>query len=450
MTERPEAEPIFTPAGSSFQRILLRCTRDCEVDDEVHAYVQGIKVGQVRLQGSFAVGDKVGVPVHRLPLVDLPAAVRLAGSPEITGDAEALVLRSPDTAVALVGAGELKVDGLELSQGMLRGFAVNRVNGLYTPVLFARLNGLLVRPVSVERPRLLDDGGCSFAFAVQLYPADMGESGFSAEIFAAGSEAPIATFQYARSDGDDLLKRILTLESQLAQVRQMASLQIASLTTEFRTRLEAQQERIDAFIDYASCLMFDQLAVEPVSEATGLQLEADEGMRQRLAEFRRLIAAAPGETAKGARNPASLPREVQLELRSEAFNFGWHDVEVDQAGEFRWMGQSGIILNPAPARRSARVALSLRHVFKVGTPLLRVFLDGQEVDARISPATAPDAYTVEILRATDEPSLPPFQTLRLDSFVAGSPVEEGMGSMDHRILSVAVSAVHFEYLDGAN
>lgn len=443
MTETLQIEPRFLPEGSTFQQILLRCIQDCKVDDEVAAYVMGIKVGQTRLQGNFKVGDRVSIPVRHLPMVELPAAIRLGSRDDSIGDVEALVLKTPDAAAALVGLGEIKVERLDFNQGMLRGYAVNRVNGLFSPMLFARLNGLLVRPVSVERPRLLDDGGCSFGFAVQLYPADMGENGFSVALHVVGDDVPIANFQYMRNDGDEQAKRILALESRLAQAQQMTSLQIAALTSDFRRRLDAQQERIDAFIDYASCLLFDQLAMEPVGEATSLPLEPDDEMRARMAAFRQLVYDAPKVKAEMAvASPENAPL-VELLPRSEAYSFGWYDVEGDEAGEFRWMGQSGMVQNPAPARQPERLTLRLRHVFKAPAPVLRLFLDTQEVEATVTPAEAPDVYLVEVRPAPDAPPLPRFQTLRIDSFVAGSPSEEGEGNTDYRILSIAISCINF-------
>ncbi|PWC26333.1 hypothetical protein [Teichococcus aestuarii] len=445
MIETLQTQPSFLPEGSTFQQILLRCSQDCKVDDEVAAYVMGIRVGQTRLQGDFKVGDRVSVPVRYLPMVELPATIRLSSRDSSVGDVEALVLKTPDAAAALVGPGEIMVERLGFNQGMLRGYAVNRVNGLSSPMLFARLNGLLMRPVAVERPRLLDDGGCSFGFAVQLYPTDMGENGFSIALHVVGEDVPIANFQYMRNDGDEQTKRILALESRLAQAQQMTSLQIAALTSDFRKRLDAQQERIDAFIDYASCLLFDQLAVEPVGEATSLPLEPDESMRARMAAFRQLVYDAPkAKVEMTAASPVHAPM-VELPPHSEAYSFGWYDVEGDEAGEFRWMGQIGMVQNPAPARQPEQLTIRLRHVFKVAVPMLRLFLDTQEVEATITPANAPDVYLVEVQQAFDAPPLPHFQTLRIDSFVAGSP-SEAEDSTDTRILSVAISSIFINYL----
>jgi hypothetical protein len=439
--------PNFSPGGSALQQIFLQCNGDCEVDDVISAYVQGIKVGQVNVQGSFKAGDKVSLPIKRLPLVDLPAAIRLSSLATTTGDIEAMVLKSPDAAMALVGPGEITVERLELSQGMLRGFAFNRVNGLHVPMVFARMNNLLVRPVTVERPRLLDDGGCSFSFWIQLYPADLGENGFAVDLHVVGDEVPIASFHYVRQDADELPARVVALESRLTQLQQAASLQIASITADFRKRLEAQQERIDAFIDYASCLMFDQLATEAVEVAGAKALNTDHVMSDRMAAFRALINSPTSSPSPAAATPAPA-RVMGLGPDSDAFNLGWHDLEADSQGEFRWMNQNGMVLNPAPERPVERLSIGVRHVFKVRKPMVRVFLDAEEVAVRVVAARGICTFDLIVERRPDEPALPPFQMLRIESFVAGSP-SEGGDSSDSRILSIAVANVTLEYADGA-
>ncbi|MFC3125945.1 hypothetical protein ACFOD4_12825 [Pseudoroseomonas globiformis] len=446
MTERPQTSLLFQPEGSVFQQITLRCGADCTVDDTITAYVLGIEIGRRHIVGQFRAGETIGLPVRYLPLVDLPATIRLSSEKGCIADGTEIPVRSADDAVRLVGPGTVVVERLQFSQGLLRGFAVNRVNGLNTPVLFARINRLATRQVTMDRPRLLDDGGCSFGFVVQLYPTDLGENGFNVDLHIVGDEAPLASFQYARADGDDATRKLLELEGRLAQMQQMTTLQIAALNSDFRRRMDAQQERIDAFIDYASCLLFDQVASDAIAGAGGAALEPDPAMRQKIDSFREMIAAATrkGKPAQGA---PRLARTLQVTPRAENFSFGWYDVETDPRGSFRWMGQSGMVLNPAPTRALRGLCIALRHLFKTERPMLRVFLDTAEVEARIEAAGPPHVFNVLIEQPKDGAPLGAFQTVRIESFIAGRPADEDNGT-DQRLLSIAVGEVVFTYADG--
>lgn len=449
MTDSSETESPFVLEGSQFQQLTLRCIRDCQVDDVVSAYILGIQIGQLPLQGSFHAGETVVIPVTYLPRVDLPATIRLGSARGSVSEEGGLVLKTPDAAEQLVGTGEVKVEQFDFNQGMLRGFAVNRINGLHNPVMFVRINGVFTRQVAVDRPRLLDEGGCSFSFAVQLYLTDFGSSGFHADLYVVGQEAPVASFQYVRADSSALTRQMLELEGKLAQLQQMTSLQVATLGADFRRQVAAQQQRVDAFIDYASCLLFDQVASDAILSAGDPALEPDPEMRAKIANFRALIASATEEAdaavAGGSGN--STPRNLRLPPRSSQFSFGWYDAETDAQGDFRWMGQSGMVLNPAPNRALQGLTIELRHLFKTAKPMLRLFLDTREVEAIVLPGSRPNVARIEVTLPPDEPR-ESFQTLRIESFIAGRPADDDKGGNDQRLLSVAVSEVVFHYTSG--
>jgi len=451
MTDSSETEPLFRLEGSLFQQLTLRCIRDCQVDDVVSAYILGIQIGQLSLRGSFQAGEVVALPVNSLPLVDLPATIRLASINGSVREADGLVLKSADAAEQLVGPGEVKVEQFDFNQGMLRGFAVNRINGLHNPLMFVRINGVFTRQVAVDRPRLRDEGGCSFSFAVQLYLTDFGSSGFHADLYVVGQEAPVASFQYARADSNALTRQVLEMEGRLAQVQQMTSLQIATLGADFRRQVAAQQQRVDAFIDYASCLLFDQVASDAILAADDPALELDPEMSRKIANFRALIASATEEAGlveSAGKGGNSIPRGLRLKSRSSHFSFGWYDSEADAKGDFRWMGQSGMVLNPAPNRTLQTITIELRHLFKAEKPMLRLFLDTQEVEAVALPGKSPNVARIVVTLPPDEMPREGFQTLRIESFIAGRPADEENGGNDPRLLSIAVSEIVFSYTSG--
>jgi len=234
-------------------------------------------------------------------------------------------------------------------------------------------------------------------------------------------------------------------------VQQMTSLQIATLGADFRRQVAAQQQRVDAFIDYASCLLFDQVASDAILGAEDPALEPDPEMSQKIANFRALIASATQE-ADGSEAAGSggnnTPRGLRLTARSSRFSFGWYDAETDAQGDFRWMGQSGMVLNPAPNRMLQEVIIELRHLFKTEKPMLRLFLDTQEVEVVALPGKSPNVARVTVALSPDEMLRGGFQTLRIESFIAGRPADEENGGNDQRLLSVAVSEIMFNYDSG--
>ena len=250
--------------GSAHQAVRMVCTNSVAISEDICAYVSGIRIGINRIEGDFEPGDIIEYPIAYLPWVDLPADVRFVS--EHTGQeiAEAFRIATHDDAIALVGMGESVIQNVVIDQGMIRGVVVNRVNGLLRPQMFARINGVIPRVITVEQPRLLDDGGASFQFSAQLNPADLGENGLTAEIFLLGQDAPLTSVSYRRADIDDVTKRIVEFEARLAQVSQSTTLRFNAMNHELKQSLEVMQQRIDAFIEYAASFMFDRIATSEV------------------------------------------------------------------------------------------------------------------------------------------------------------------------------------------
>jgi hypothetical protein len=341
--------------GSAHQAVRMVCTNSVAISEDVCAYVSGIRIGVNRIEGDFEPGDIIEYPISYLPWVELPADVRFVSEHSGQEVSEPFRITTHDEAIALVGMGESVVQNVIIDQGMIRGVVVNRVNGLMRPQMFARINGVVPRMITVEQPRLLDDGGASFQFSAQLNPADLGENGLTAEIFLLGQDAPLTSVSYRRADIDDLTKRIVEFEARLAQVSQSIGLRFNTMNHELKQSLDMMQQRIDAFIEYAASFMFDRVATSQVAmlpDASPLPPD----LRKKVDSFLAVVRDADGTQAQ--RGKRAEPN-VTVPLESPFFSFGWHGVEKDKDISFRSMTDIAVVLNPYPDRPVANVELTL-------------------------------------------------------------------------------------------
>ena len=239
-------------------------------------------------------GSTVEVPVSRLPRVALPAELRLSTGVAGPDLAAPWVLESPDAAFGLLGPPAPVVESLRLDHGVLRGVATERANGLLEPVLYARVNDAAARAVSVEeRPAPLAEGGCVFRFALLLQPADLVEAGLAVSIHMVGLEAPIARFALAPATvGADAAARVAELEGRLRRLEDAMAAGLEAMEHALRRRMDAQQERVDAFIEASASLLLDRVAAEDAPAA----LRALAGTA---APRRERVGAAPARQSGG-------------------------------------------------------------------------------------------------------------------------------------------------------
>ena len=104
-------------------------------------------------------------------------------------------------------------------------------------------------------------------------------------------------------------------------MQQSATLQFASISTDFQRRLTRQQERLDLFVEYASSLLFDNLAPRTLSSGSlDPNAPSDPAARSR---FQRLLRLSD-ERAPG--NDIALAQHmtwVEVALTSDGVVFGW-------------------------------------------------------------------------------------------------------------------------------
>jgi len=440
-------KPRFELAGTAYRAVRLSCPEPMRMADEVAAFLCGIELGRSRIEGHFDAGDVIEFPIDYLPWVELPAQIHLVDLVSRKDICEPIALATHDQAVALVGLGETTVENLAIDQGLLRGVAINRTNGLIRPQMFARINGVLPRPISIDPPRLLDDGGAHFRFAAQLHPTDLIENGLTVDIFLIGFDTPLASIAFQRADVDDMARRVVELEAQLEQTRTTAAFKISSLNAEIAARLDAMQERIDTFIEYAGSFIFDRIAAVEVPTQAGVE-PLTPGQRQKVDAFLEIVRGAGGPNGKEL-VPAQLPaasESLALALRSMSFSYGWYDVEDADGRSFRWMAGDAIVANPQPSLPVRSVTIDVHAVFGAEQPMIRAAFDSKP--ARVAIGKAPGNRPGWQLKLT-----PPRQqksaeclAINLASLVSASPAQARTGH-DNRILSIAVTGVTFHYAE---
>lgn len=437
------ATPIRS-VGIAFQTIRMTCVGDAELDDVVVAYINGIKVGENYISGVFHAGEVIEYPIQYLPYVDLPGEIRFARQQDGSEVVSPLTLRTREDAIALVGLGDVKVESLAIEYGVVRGVAVNRVNGLLRPEMFARINGVVPRGVIVDNHRLLDDGGASFQFSVRLEAQDLAENGLSVDIHVVGKDGPLSSLTYRRADPDDALRRIIQLESRLDQNQQATGYQIQALDNEITARIGLLEDRIDAFIEYSASLLFDRIAATPVQDvpqASALSAEKKKKMQM----FLDLVKSGAKVLQEQSHDRSSTTDQRIVPLRSSAFSHGWYDVELDDGEEYRWMSSEAIVFNPAPEKKLLEVQIGVFGVYGAEVPMLKCFFDGAPAHVLRERPVTDGPLTIRAQVPKDKVPIS-FDMLRIESLVSASPATLE-GSTDQRLLSIAVSQIAFVYAE---
>ena len=167
----------FLAAGFGPGGLSLRALRSTADGAPLLLHCHGIEVGRLAPDRPIEAGETIEIPIHRMPLVQMPAELRLARALDGPDLAPPFFLESASTALTLLGPPQVRVEDLRLEHGVLRGTAREARNGLLEPVLYARINGAGARMASAEAPVALPEDGCAFRFAVPLQPSDLAESG---------------------------------------------------------------------------------------------------------------------------------------------------------------------------------------------------------------------------------------------------------------------------------
>ncbi len=416
------------PVAAGRAGVRLRCLRALPGGGAILVHCRGVEVGRHPLPQPLAPGAEIEVPVARLPRTDLPAALRFSRAGEEI--AAPWPLPNAAAALALLGPGAPVVEALRLEQGILRGYATERANGLLEPVMFARINGAGARGVAVEPPAPLPEGGCAFRFALALEPGDLNETGLAVALHLVGVEAPIGRYAYARVGLEGPTPRLAELEARIARLEQGSAATLRALQAEARRLAGLQQARTDAFIEAAAALLLDRIAAEPGGAAP-----ADPA----IAALHRLVRAAAAAPPAG--EPLLFGRRAEIPPGAGNLAIGWHPPEADEGGPFRWMSEAALVVNPEPFRPVAAVTLTVRHVYGAGEPVLRGSFDATPAMVAVTRDAAGGRLAITL---TPEGGPLACDALRLEAPEAGCPERDGI-SPDPRVLSLAVGGVAFDY-----
>jgi hypothetical protein len=415
----------FLPLAAGRGGLVLRCLRRFEVD-ALLLFCGGAEVGRLPLPAPVERGRTVEVPVSRLPHVALPAELRLSAGAEGPDLAAPWVLETSVAALGLLGPPSPVVDSLRLDHGVLRGVATERANGLLEPVLYARINNAVARAVSVEPSAPLAEGGCVFRFAVALQPSDLVEAGLAVCVHMVGLEAPIARFAFAPATvGVEAAARIAELEARLRRLEDAMAAGLQAMEHAFKRRLDAQGERVDAFIEASASLLLDRVAGNGAPAA---------------------LRALAGSAVPPEAEVASLRPGDRVELSPDAghLGFGWHSPERDQDGGFRWMADRALVVSPEPHRALEGVTLEIGHLYGAAEPALRASFDTLSCDVALERESRPQRFRVRIVPPGGGAA--PCRTLLLEALASGSPARDG-ASADARLLSLAVYRLVFDYAE---
>ena len=417
----------FLPLAAGRRGLSLRCLRRFEAD-ALLLHCAGIEVGRLELAAAIEPGQPVHVPIERLPRVALPAELRLSAGIAGPDLAAPWPLETPDAALGLLGPPAPAVELLRLDHGVLRGVATERANGLLEPVLYARVNDAAARAVAVEAPAPLAEGGCVFRFAVPLQPADLVETGLAVSVHMVGLEAPLARFVLApAAAGADAAARMAELEGRLRRLEDAMASGLQAMEHALKRRVDAQGERVDAFIEATASLLLDRVA-----------RERRRTRRRPSARWSAPPRAAPAADAA----PLRLGDRVELPPDSGHLGFGWHAPERDAAGAFRWMADRALVVSPEPHRLLAGVTLEVGHLYGASEPALRASFDALPCGVAVE---RDGAHRFRV-RVSPPEGAAPCRTLMLEALASGSPARDGASS-DSRLLSVAVYGLVFDYAE---
>ena len=417
----------FVPAGPAPGGVRLDCKAPCGIEGVVTAYVNGVALGDIRVEQTFYENEHFTVPIRYFPYVELPATLHfLLEDQEI---AKPLAIQSGEEVMAMLGPGDFTVEDLRLEGGLLRGQIINATNGVFSPSAYVKLNGLVVRSAILEPPRLRNTGGTTAKLAVPIRPGDFVQDGLHIEVHLAGVDHPVASLSYRRETLAGEGERLLKLSERVRQLERSSVLQVELLKSAVEERLNIQQERLDAFIEYAMALILDNLAGPAGGRVDAAALT--NSLKQLRAPDARVDVKSP---------PVAKPASIAVPLDSASFAVGWYDLETNASGYFRWMSQNGLIRNPDVSRPVTEVRVTISQVYGAPAPMIRAFLDDAELAASVRREGA-------VFVATLKPApgaAPRGESLVLESFAVGCPATDE-GTSDTRLLSISTSHVLFHY-----
>ena len=425
--------------------IKLVCKTGGTLGPAVRAHLAGRIIGEVATnQGIARSGETIDIPIEYLPYHALPLQVQFTSASPDDAIAAAFVIGTEQEASELVGMGLLTVSDLRVEQARIFGVVSNAINGISRPVLYARFNGFVVRPLDVEEPQQHDRGGMSARFSGAIRAEDLSDLGLVIDICAVGVAAPIGSLGFSRLEPRALEERLIRMELEIGHLRRSMAIEASTLLTNIERRQMRNFHRTEEAIQYLTSIVFDRIASQPSVAPTG-PVPSVLGSGPDLATLPTATPAAmPAELMALWRSPLPevIDNRLVVDADSDLFVSGWYDVE-DQGGVYRWMGAAGIVANPYPDRPILSVEVSLRMHFGSVFPALSAQVGSRRTVAQMFEVNG--ERRVQFSLPPGEGETEKTGHLRVMSSNVGRPIELDPLSEDLRELSVAVSRVVYCY-----
>lgn len=345
---------------------------------EVTAFVRGVPIGKATIPAIERGRGEVVIPIEQFPWVGLPCEIRLEGQDGLDV-APILVLGRSEQIYRVAGPGVLQDVDVRIVEGLIKGTAVNRINGFNRPMLIGRVNGATLRPINVQPVRPLDDGGCLVSFSMNLERDDFSAEGVRYEVLFLPSMAPIWSTTLAPVDqvAPDVMVEV---EERLAASERRAATSASRFVSRFESDLQKQNDVIENLTAYLSSLILDRINV-----ASSAPEDAN------------TIATTILATARSNAGSGATASHAVVGVDSPFLGGGWSQIYEDKRRlPIRWMASTATIFNPHPERQVASILLTIAETR--GQTLssdLTVLCDGQVAAVEIAPVNeAPCTITI--------------------------------------------------------
>lgn len=202
-----------------------------------------------------------------------------------------------------------------------------------------------------------------------------------------------------------------------------ASVERLELMLYFAHRQPPRGDRLDFFLDVVSEIMLEK----------GLQVDR----RPKVQPAQQRIGTIFDKTEVLPRSPSR-----RLDVLSTRFSEGWYPPEYVGSNAFRWMGMSGIIINPETDRLLNSVTLDVQSVYGAAEPIIDCFIDGKPVNFTTEKQQNGKGWLITM--KPEEASM--VRKVQVDAVVSGCPARDE-GTTDERDLSLCVLEAVFTYRD---
>ncbi len=416
----------------------LRAATDVQSDATA---IIALANGQVIGRSTQSVGDQALEPgswldirCRHFPKLPLPVEIRFAVEGGDDDVAPPFTISTEDQILRLVGPASLRDVSLTISEGVVHGEGTVDNNNLLKPSLIGRVNGLVLREVSVSETIEDASGNARISFQMPINATDLTGSGILIEFVSLPEMKILASRTFAPLEGVSALAgRLSELEVAVEQVRRQRIVDMARLIDMLDERDHDRTFQMDRAFEYMLTLLQDTLNRDASASP-------DTTEHAHVAALRELLTKQ-GVLTEKRRKP---PRDV-VNPTSPAFMTGWYPTEIYSDGRpFRWMGRGAVIDNPRPAERVRRVSLHVLMVFGGSDVRVRAFFDRTPAVVHRVETDGGGPFIIDITAQDDDAVY--VGRVDLVSETAENPKRIGVAE-DDRILSMAVVEARFDYED---